>query len=183
MAEPPLFDPEVIFRVLEKHEVHYVLIGGLAATLHGSPHVTTDVDITPDRDPANLGRLAAALDALDARIRVEGEPGGLRFDRSPETLARTAILNLTTRHGDLDVTLEPAGTAGYEDLRRHAIRIEIRGTTIVVASLADVVRSKEAAGREKDRLTLPTLRRLLERLQGDRPADPLLDEPPVTGAD
>ena len=54
---------------------------------------------------------------------------------------------------------------------------------MVVASLADVVRSKEAAGREKDRVTLPTLRRLLERLQNDRPPDPLLDEPPVNGAD
>ncbi|MGH7542402.1 MAG: hypothetical protein ACREK7_00550 [Gemmatimonadota bacterium] len=183
MADPPIFDPEAIFRILEKHEVRYVLVGGLAATLHGSPHVTTDVDITPDRDSANLGRLAAALDDLDARIRVEGEPGGLRFDRSPETLARSAILNLSTRHGDLDLTFEPAGTAGYEDLRRQALEVEIRGTTVVVASLADVVRSKEAAGREKDRLTLPTLRRLLERLHQNRPHGPRLDEPPVTGAD
>ena len=54
MAEPPLFDPEAIFRILEKHDVRYVLVGGLAATLHGSPHVTTDVDIAPDRDPARI---------------------------------------------------------------------------------------------------------------------------------
>lgn len=165
MAEPAPFDPEAIFRILERHEVRYVLIGGLAATLHGSPHVTTDVDITPDRDSTNLARLAAALDELDAHVRVEGEPGGLRFDRSPKALARSTILNLTTRHGDLDLTFEPAGTTGYEDLSRQARKIEIRGTTVRVASLADVVRSKEAAGREKDRLTLPTLRRLLERLE------------------
>jgi hypothetical protein len=152
-----------MLRTLARHKVAYVLIGGLAASLHGSPHVTTDVDITPDRARENLERLAAALVELDARIRTEGEPGGLPFDRSAQMLARSSILNLTTRHGDLDLTFEPAGTAGYDDLRRSAVEIRIRRTRVVVASLADVIRSKEAAGREKDRLTLPTLRRLLER--------------------
>ena len=78
-------------------------------------------------------------------------------------LAQSALLNLTTRFGDLGLCFEPAGTRGYDDLRRHALEIEIRETRVVIASLADVIRSKEAAGREKDRLQLPTLRRLLER--------------------
>jgi hypothetical protein len=163
------FDPEEILRVLEAHEVRYVLIGGLAATLHGSPHVTVDVDIAPDRDPSNLRRLARALEDLEARIRVEGEPEGVAFDRSAEMLARISILNLTTRAGALDLAFEPAGTRGYDDLRRQALEVDIRGVSIPVAALADVIRSKEAAGREKDRLTLPTLRRLLERLEGRRP--------------
>lgn len=165
MAEPRPFDPEAILRTLARHDVAYVLIGGLAASLHGSPHVTTDVDITPDRAGENLEQLAAALVELDARIRTEGEPDGLPFDRSAKMLARSSILNLTTRFGDLDLTFEPAGTAGYEDLRRRAEEIRIHRTRVVVASLADVIRSKEAAGREKDRLTLPMLRRLLERLR------------------
>jgi hypothetical protein len=168
MAEPRAFDPEAMLRVLQKHRVDYVLIGGLAASLHGSPHVTTDVDITPSRDAANLERLAAALVELDARIRAEGEPAGLPFDRSPRLLAGMAMLNLTTRHGDLDIAFEPAGTRGYEDLRRNALEIRIRRTRVVLAALADVIRSKEAAGREKDRLTLPTLRRLLDRLGENR---------------
>jgi hypothetical protein len=166
VREPRPFDPEAMFRVLARHEVAYVLVGGLAASLHGSPHVTTDVDITPERSPENLERLAAALVELDARIRTEGEAGGLPFDRSARMLERTSLLNLTTRLGDLDLTFEPAGTGGYEDLAREAVEIRIRRTPVVVASLADVIRSKEAAGRETDRLTLPTLRRLLERLRG-----------------
>ena len=141
----------------------YVLIGGLAASLHGSPHVTTDVDITPSAERGNLARLAGALKDLDARIRAPGEPDGLPFDRSAATLARLSILNLTTRHGDLDITFVPSGTAGFDDLRQRAIEITVHETRVVVAALADIVRSKEAAGREKDRLTLPTLRRLLER--------------------
>lgn len=164
MSAQRLFDPEEILRVLERHRVEYVLIGGLAATLYGSAHVTTDVDITPSRNPRNLERLSGALLELGARIRAEGEPDGLPFDPSPELLERTELLNLTTRCGDLDLAFEPAGTTGYKDLRRRATRLELDDVTFRVAALADVIRSKRAAGRDKDRLVLPTLERLLERL-------------------
>ena len=167
MTEPD-FDPEAILAALARHGVRYVLIGGLAATLHGSPHITTDVDITPSTDRDNLARLAEALDDLDARLRVANETDGVPFDRSAEALAGANIWNLMTRHGDLDVTLVPSGTSGFDDLKREAIEIRIRDMAVVVASLADVIRSKEAAGRDKDRLTLPTLRRILqEQDRGD----------------
>ena len=165
MAEPRTFDPEAILRILDESGVRYVLIGGLAATLYGSPFVTTDVDIAPDKSSENLHALAAALNRLDARIRKEGEAGGLQFDQSPAFLARASILNLTTLYGDLDLTFEPAGTQGYPDLSPRAVTLTIRGIDVPVAALADVIRSKEAANREKDRLTLPTLRRLLDRQQ------------------
>ena len=148
---------------LERHDVNYVLIGGLAASIHGSPHVTTDVDITPSEDAGNLHRLGEALNDLDARLRVEGEANGVPFDRTGEALAGATIWNLVTRYGDLDLTLMPAGTSGYRDLRRDARTVTLRNCRAVVASLADVIRSKEAAGREKDQLTLPTLRRMLEK--------------------
>jgi hypothetical protein len=168
VADARLFDPEAILGALERHSVDYVLIGGLAASLHGSPHVTTDVDITPARARENLERLSAALKEMEARIRTEGEPDGLPFDPSPEMLSNASILNLTTRHGDLDLTFVPAGTRGYDDLRRRAVEIRVHETRVVVAALGDVIRSKEAAGRDKDRLTLPTLRLLLERLDGEQ---------------
>ena len=78
-------------------------------------------------------------------------------------LAQTTTLKLTTIYGDLDLTFALSGTQGYDDLRRQAIEITIHDTKVMVAALADVIRSKEAAGRDKDRLTLPTLRRLLDR--------------------
>ena len=161
------FDPRAMLRVLVEHEVEFVLIGGLAATLYGSPHVTTDVDISPSSASANLERLTAALAVLEARIRVEGVPEGLAFDPAPSLLSRVSILNLTTRFGDLDLTFEPSGTGGYGDLIKAAISLDIGDVQLLVASLDDVIRSKEAAGREKDRLTLPTLRRLKERLDRD----------------
>jgi hypothetical protein len=125
--------------------------------------VTTDVDIVPEEGRDNLARLSAALKELNARIRVVGEPEGIPFDHSAESLTRVRIWNLVTDRGNLDLTFVPSGTRGYDDLVRDAEPMTVRGVEVPVASLADVIRSKEAAGRERDRLVLPTLRRLLER--------------------
>jgi predicted nucleotidyltransferase len=162
------FAPQEILSALDRHGVRYVLIGGLAAILHGAPHVTTDVDIVPEEALRNLERLSTVLDELGARIRVAGEEGGIPFGHDAESLRRVRIWNLVTDKGNLDITFVPSGTQGYEDLHRDAVRMRVRGVDVPVASLADVIRSKEAAGRERDRAVLPTLRRLLE--EGDREA-------------
>lgn len=156
------FEPERIFDVLDRHGVRYVLIGGMAATLHGAAHITEDVDITPERTHENLERLSAALRALDARVRTHAVEGGLAFSHDATSLASATVWNLVTSFGDLDISYVPSGTGGYDDLVRDAIEIQVLGVTTTLASLADVVRSKEAAGRTKDLLALPTLRRLLD---------------------
>ncbi len=171
--EGPAFDPLSILATLEAHGVAYVLIGAFAATIHGSPLVTAVADITPARDETNLRRLAEALRAMGARVWAAGEPQGLPFDCDAEALARADVWNLVTDHGRLDITFVPAGTRGYDDLAVDAAQFDIAGVAVPVAALADVIRSKEAAGREKDRAALPTLRRLLEEhrrrdTRGDR---------------
>ena len=165
MAE---FDPRAIFDVLERHGVRYVVIGGVAAILHGAAHVTTDVDVVPQDARDNLERLAGALKEIHARIRVSGEPDGVPFDHSAASLARVRIWNLQTDIGDLDVTFEPSGTHGYDDLRRDAIVMRLRSGNVPVASLADVIRSKEAADRPRDRAVLPGLRALLSSQRAPR---------------
>jgi hypothetical protein len=155
------FRPELLLEVLARHDVRHVLIGGFAGVIHGSPYVTTDVDVVPDTDPANLQRLSEALEDLHARVWTEDEPGGLPFDHDAASLAAARTWNLVTDHGRLDITFEPSGTAGYDDIARDAVRLVILGTEVDVASLADVIRSKEAAGRDKDHLVLPVLRRIL----------------------
>jgi len=163
------FAPQEIFSALDRHGVRYVLIGGLAAILHGAAHVTTDVDIAPEEAVRNLERLSTALRELNARIRVAGEEGGIPFGHDAESLRRVRIWNLVTDRGNLDITFVPSGTQGYEDLRRDAVPMRVRGIDVPVASLADVIRSKEAAGRERDRAVLPSLRRLLERKGDEAP--------------
>lgn len=156
------FQPESLLAALNRRGVRYVVIGGFAATIHGSPYVTGDVDITPEHTPSNLVKLSEALNDLEARIWTSIEPPGLTFDHDAESIGRVSTWNLVTRHGRLDIAFQPSGTGGYPDLIRSADRLTILGVEVEVSSLADVVRSKEAADRAKDRIVLPVLRRILE---------------------
>lgn len=163
---------EVLFACLDRHGVQYVLIGGLAAVLHGSPLPTIDADICPAQGRDNLERLARALDELDACVRTADAAEGVPFPRDAMFLSRVALLNLVTRAGDLDISFTPAGTSGYADLATHASAVTLQGISVSVASLEDVIRSKEAANRPKDQRALPMLRQLLEEIRRRRAASP-----------
>jgi hypothetical protein len=154
-----------MLRTLERHGVRYVLIGGLAATLHGSPLRTGDAHVCPARDRENLERLAAALRELQARVRAADTADGLAFACDARFLSEVEILNLTTVYGDLDIAFRPHGTTGYDDLAPSSVRYDLEGLIVPVASLDDVIRSKRAAGRLKDEAALPTLETLRAQLQ------------------
>jgi hypothetical protein len=162
------FRPEEILGVLREHGVRFVLFGGYAAVVYGAPYVTTDLDIVPDRSQDNLTHLSEALDQLHARVWTSSEPHGVAFGHDGRSLGESRLWNLVTDHGRLDITFEPSGTTGYPDLAREALRLTILGVDVDVASLGDVIRSKEAAGRAKDRLVLPLLRALRDEF-GDAP--------------
>ena len=74
--------------------------------------------------------------------------------------------NLTCKFGELDISFKPSGTDGYEDLMRTALQVDVRGEQMPVASLADIIRSKEAAARPKDFTALPALQERLIAQQG-----------------
>lgn len=156
-----MFDAEPILRVLVEHRVDFVVIGGMAAYVQGSPLPTLDVDVTPDASADNLQRLSDALRALDARVRHPDVSEGLPFAHDAASLARSVFWNLVTPYGELDVSFSPAGTSGFSDLAQNAGTVVVGSTRVSVASLADVVRSKDAADRPKDRRALPVLRELL----------------------
>ncbi len=165
---PAAFDPQCIVRVLAKRRVDYLLIGGLAAVLHGSTAHTNDADILPAKNGKNLERLAKALRDLRARIRTPADPDGIAFDPHPALLDSIAMLNLTTRCGDLDLTFEPAGLGGYDELLAGSTSFDVDGVRVRVAALADIIRSKTAANRPKDHATLPILRALEEEIARKR---------------
>ena len=160
-------DVPTILDSLEQHNVQYIVIGGFAAELHEvAIPPTRDIDITPASTEDNLRRLASALRALSARFRVpNGPPEGVEIPGgiTAAWLANMVTVTLWTNAGALDVALRPDGTAGYDDLNDSVTRVEHEGRQIPVASLADVIRSKEAAGREKDLLVLPALKAHLRR--------------------
>ena len=165
MSDDLVFDPELVFRSLNEHHVRYVVIGGYAAILHGSPTVTLDADICAARDHENLERLAAALRTVHARIRTTSEPHGVPVALNGEFLSKMAMMNLVTDGGAFDVSFTPgAFPTGYEGLANHAVEYDIDGLIVPVASLADVIASKRAANRPKDLAVLPILDALQDEI-------------------
>lgn len=177
-GEPP-FDPLAILAALARHDVRYVLIGGLAATLHGSPFLSADIDITPERSVANLERLAAALVELGAALgtevqapEVQAHPALERVSRhsgpeqGPDAWAAASMRRISTPFGSLNILFEPAGTTGFEDLRAQAELMELRGVRVNVASLSALIRSKEAGSSGTDQGIITTLRRLHRQSAG-----------------
>ena len=161
------FDPLKIVQAFNRLGVEYVVIGGYAGELHAAAvPPTRDIDFTPRATQENLGRLSQALTDLGAQIRTEGVPEGLPFSHDAASLAGVGIWNLTCEFGEFDISFMPSGTDGYEDLVRTALRVEVRGAQMPVASLADIIRSKEAAGRPKDFTALPALQERLIAQQG-----------------
>ncbi len=162
-----MLSAERVLRALNEHRVDFVVIGALAATFHGSPLRTDDVDVCPSRRRENLRRLADALRALDAQEYDPTRGEYVEREWDAETLSSDETWILGTAAGRLDLVFRPDGTGGYDDLSRGAVELRVDDLAFRVAALEDVIRSKEAAGRPRDREQLPTLRRLLD-LRNDR---------------
>ncbi len=169
---PDTFDPIGLLAVLNSHGFGYVVIGGLAATVHGSSLPTTDVDVTPHRTATNLTHLSEDLTALNAPIRASYATEGLRFSHGGASLEDVSVLNLITNHGNLDLVMVPAGGMSYLDLVSRALPIELRSIKSPLATLDDIIASKTAADRPKDREARRFLRELRVRLADPDPESP-----------
>jgi len=159
----PAFDPLAGLRTLVDHGVRFVLIGGYAAALRGSPMMTGDVDICPARDRENLERLAAALRTLHARLR--GAPADAPFVLDGRTLEAGDHFTFATDAGPIDVLGTPAGTDGFADLDASASDEDLDGLVVGVAALDDLIRMKRAADRPQDRIAVEWLSALRDELE------------------
>lgn len=163
---------ELIARVLVAFETRFVVVGGVAAQLRGWPEVTLDLDVVPDPDPPNLDRLARALNDLDVRWRVAGEPDGHALVQPLDagTIRAHASLAFVCSHGPVDVVLAPDGITGFAELEATASLLDLGGCPVLVASASHIVQSKEAADRLKDRAQLPGMIDAF-RARGELPPD------------
>ncbi len=145
-------DPGTIVRVLNKHQVRYVIIGGIAAELHDLPvPATIDIDLTPARDDKNLERLARAFDELEAGLYTAAD-AGTWFPRTPvELWSQYDTLHLMTAAGPIDIVFTPDGApSGYADLAAHTVSAELDGETVMIITVAKWEALKQATGRAKD---------------------------------
>ncbi|MCC7418482.1 MAG: hypothetical protein IT176_15200 [Acidobacteria bacterium] len=147
-------------RVLSGGGVDYIIVGGVAAGIHGALRTTLDLDVVYARDRANVGRLVSALEPFQPYLR--GAPPGLPFRLDGETVSRGLNFTLTTALGDLDLIGEIVGGGGYEALKPSAEVVALEGFQCLVVSLPKLIDLKRAAGRGKDREILAELEALLE---------------------
>ena len=142
------FNPAPVIQLLTGRGIDFVVIGGIAAVLHGSPRVTQDLDICYSTEKANLAALGRAL--VDMNGRLYGVKEDVPFVPDERTLARVELLTLQTDHGKLDLMTHPAGAPSYTRLRAHAETYDLSGVLVRVAGIMDLIAMKQAAGRAKD---------------------------------
>jgi predicted nucleotidyltransferase len=150
------------------HGVRFILIGGGAATVHGSARLTLDVDVVYARDPDNSNRLVAALSPHQPYLR--GAPPGLPFRWDERTIRNGLNFTLTTTLGDLDLLGEVAGGGTYEQLLPFTEELTAFGITCRVVTLERLIQLKRAAGRPKDLEIIAELQALLEERRKIEPS-------------
>jgi hypothetical protein len=147
-------------QALVRAEVRFVVVGGVAAGLHGLARVTFDLDICYDPAPDNRARLAALLRSLKAYPR--GVERGLPFLVDARQLEITPVLTLTTSLGDLDIMDRVAGVGEFRDVWDSSVEVEAGGLRFRILDLPALIAAKRAVGRPKDREQLPELEALRE---------------------
>jgi predicted nucleotidyltransferase len=149
-----------LLKLLSDGEVEFIVVGGVAAAVHGAARATYDLDVCYGRDRPNLDRIVAVLAGLHPYLR--GAPAGLPFQLNAPTLRAGLNFTLQTDAGDLDLLGEIVGGGRFEDLRAHATEVELFGTTCLCVTLPKLIAMKRAAGRPKDHDALAELEVLLE---------------------
>jgi predicted nucleotidyltransferase len=148
---------------LNDADVEFLIVGGLAAVLNGTPVNTYDVDVVHRRTPENVDRIMPVLGALEAIYRIQPER---RLRPAKSSLLSPGHQNLITKYGPLDLLGSIGRDMSYEDLLPHTTEMLIEeGVRVRVLNLETLIEIKEELGGEKDRAMLPVLRRTLEEKQ------------------
>lgn len=152
-----------ILRVLLKHRVDFIVVGGVAAFLNGAPVDTLDIDVVHSTEPRNVDRLLSALEELDAVYRIQPDR---RLRPTSSHLSSPGHQLTLTRFGPLDLLGAIGSHRFYKDLLANANLMELAPDVEVrVLNLDTLIAVKEEVGAEKDLTTLPLLRRTLKSIQ------------------
>jgi predicted nucleotidyltransferase len=161
-----MIDFPKLLRLLTAHDVAFIIIGGVAAVIHGSSRLTQDLDVVYQRSSQNLTRLVQALAEQAPYLR--GAPPGLPFQWSVATLRMGLNFTLETSVGPLDLLEEITGGGSYEELLDHTIEVEVFGIRCRCLDLPALIRTKRAAGRPKDLEAIAELEVIWEEQQEGR---------------
>ena len=147
---------------LTDNKVDFIIVGGAAATAHGSARLTLDLDVVYSRSADNIERIVKALSPIQPYLR--GAPPGLPFEWSVETVQNGLNFTLTTTFGALDLLGEIVGGGGYEQLLPETIQVELGGQLCLCLGLERLIKVKRAAGRPKDLETIAELESIRDEI-------------------
>ena len=150
-------DFEKLLGALHSEHAAFIIVGGVAATIHGSARLTSDLDIVYERTPENYARIVHALSPLQPYLRRL--PPGLPFQFDSETLRNGLNFTLTTTAGPIDLLGEIAGSGTFESLIGQTVRVTIFGLDLLALDLEALIRAKRAAGRPRISRPLPNSKR------------------------
>lgn len=155
MRHPPTAELDALIGEFIGAGIEFIVVGGVAAVIHGAPVTTQDLDIVPRQSPGDAERLLAALARLDTRFRP------VRPDRdiapTAEHLAGQGQLNLITSLGPLDILLRLHDARGYNELVAHSIEVDAADRRIRVIDLPTLIAIKRSTGRARDAFVVPLL--------------------------
>lgn len=151
---------QILLEAFALHDVEFIIIGGVAASLHGSARVTSDLDILYRRTDANILHLVKAIEPFKPYLR--GAPPGLPFRFDVETIKRGLNFTLSTQAGDLDLLGEVTGGGGYDVLFEGSVSVKLFGIDCRCLNLEQLLAAKRAAGRPKDFEVIAELESLRE---------------------
>jgi predicted nucleotidyltransferase len=144
-------------------DIRFVVVGGLAAILHGASVQTYDIDLVYSRDPENIQRLLDFLREADAIFRIQPHR---RLRPNESHLAGGGHLNLLTRYGPVDLLGAIGNQLGYADLLAHSNEMDLgEGMRIQVLDLKTIIAVKEQLGSAKDLAALPALYQTLRQMK------------------
>ena len=159
-----MIDFERILHLLDDEGVECVIVGGVAATIHGSARLTADLDIVYGRSKENIRRLVKAIAPLKPYMR--GAPPGLPFHFDEPTVRAGLNFTLTTNAGPLDVRGEIGGGFTWEVLRRRSSLFTLYGRRFRVIDIDALIENKIAVGRAKDLEVVAELEVIREETSG-----------------
>ncbi len=159
MEHPKVADAIATIGLLARNGLEFIVIGGAAGALHGSPQGTLDVDIIRSRTPENIAKTLEVLDDLQAYTRFDAR----RLPINATHLQAKGALLMATRLGPLDLLGALNDGRGYEELLPHTELFEIAGWPVRVLDLPTLIEVKAAAGRDKDKLAVMHLTAILRR--------------------
>jgi predicted nucleotidyltransferase len=150
---------EAILAALVARGIRFVVVGGVAATVHGSSRFTNDIDVCYDTVHDNIDRLVALLTEWRAHLR--GVEPGLPFILDARAFSITPMMTLTTTMGAIDLLDEVPGVGRYAQAYAASERVRIGAIEFRALSLEALIASKRALRRPKDVEQLIELEALL----------------------